>query len=136
MIRRTTILAVLLSAATATAALAATTGTYAGKTKQHQAISLTVKGKSIVSGGFGATFGSCGTFASTVKGQIAIGAHGKFNATQHPNAATTIKISGQFKGTRVSGSLSASLLEGGIHGTHTCSTGKVGYSANLIVKHT
>jgi len=134
MVRR---IAALTSAAAfvgAGVASAAQLASYSGSTGQGQTLSLSVRHNLIVSVKFIARYrGACSgsNFSSSFKRKIKIDKHGKFGATVHPNAGSVVKISGRFKGKVVTGSLTSSFVEGGIHGQHTCSSGKVAFRARL-----
>jgi hypothetical protein len=128
MVRRIAALAVAAALVLSASALAATAGTYTGKTSQKKTISLTVAGGAVTKLKYVADFGSCGSnLSGSLTRKIKIGTKGHFTATSHKDG--TLKISGTFKGKSVRGSFSASFVEGGIHGSHLCKTGKVSYTA-------
>ncbi len=127
MLRRIVVLGAALAVAVAAVASAASSGLYTGKTSQKLKISVKVTNGKVVKVGYVASYGSCGEFIGTDKVKIAIKSN-KFSATVHPNSETVDKISGSFKGQKVSGTLTSTVTTGGIHPT-TCHSGKVTFSA-------
>jgi phosphate-selective porin len=109
-LRRIVVLGVALAVALAAAASAASAGLYTGKTSQKLQISVKVSGGKVV--------------------KVSYTASNKFSATVHPDSETVDKLSGGFKGQRVTGTLDSTVTEGGIH-TTTCHSGKLTFSAKL-----
>jgi hypothetical protein len=128
-VRRILALGTVLAVATATGALAASSGLYTGKTSQKLSITVKVSKGKVVKVDYFARFGSCGELSAVDKVKIAIKG-GKFSATVHPNSEAVDKLTGRFKGQAVSGTLSSVVMLGGIHPS-TCRTGKVTFSAKL-----
>jgi hypothetical protein len=128
-LRRIVVLGAALAVALAAAASAASPGLYTGKTSQKLKISVKVSGAKVVKVGYVAKYGSCGEFTGADNVKIAIKSN-KFSATVHPNSETVDKVSGSFKGQKVTGSLVSTVTEGGIH-TTTCHSGKLTFSAKL-----
>jgi hypothetical protein len=126
-LRRTLVLGAVLAVALGAVASAASPGQYTGKTSQHLPITVKVSGGKVVKVAYTASYGSCGELSGSDKVKIAIKSS-KFSATVHPNSETVDKLSGKFKGTSVSGSLTSVVTTGGIHPT-TCKSGKVTFSA-------
>lgn len=130
MVRRTCALALALVAGSSAVALAATASHYSGATSQHERIGLTVTAKRITKVVFTARYGSCGSLTTTLK-PIKLGARGSFSATQRSvDGSSMTKVKGRLKGTAITGSLTGSVTEGGIH-PRICRTGKVTFSAKL-----
>ena len=127
MLRRIVVLGAALAVAVAAVASAASSGLYTGITSQQLKISVKVTKGKVVKVGYVASYGSCGEFIGTDKVKIAI-KRNRFSATVHPNSETVDKISGSFKGQKVSGTLNSTVTTGGIHPT-TCHSGKVTFSA-------
>jgi hypothetical protein len=100
-----------------------------GKTSQQLTITLKVSKGKVVKVTYAAKYGSCGEFTGVDKVQIAI-KNNKFSATVHPNSETIDKLRGSFKRKKVSGTLSSSLMFGGIHPS-TCKSGKLKFSGKL-----
>jgi hypothetical protein len=126
-VRRTLVLGAVLAIALAAAASAASAGLYTGKTSQKLAISVKVSGGKVTKVDYAAEYGSCDEFTGADKVKIAIKGN-KFSATVHPNSETVDKLSGTFKGSKLSGSLSSVVTTGGIH-PQTCKSGKVTFTA-------
>ena len=129
MLRRIVVLGSVLAVALAAVASAASSGLYKGKTNQKLQISVKVSDGKVVKVDYVAGYGSCGEFIGTDKVKIAIKGN-KFSATVHPNSETVDKLSGRFKGQKVTGTLQSTVTTGGIHPT-TCRSGKVTFSAKL-----
>ena len=127
MVRRIFVLGAVLAVAIAAGASAAASGRYAGKTTQKLKVTVEVSKGKVVKVAYVAKYGSCGEFSGVDKAHIAI-RHNKFRATVHPNSETVDKLSGSFEGKSVSGTISSSVITGGIHPT-TCKSGKVKFSA-------
>lgn len=135
MLRKIAVYTAVSMVALAGVALAAASGGYSGKTSQKLAISLKVNHAKITKVRFTARYrGTCGGsgvggLITTFTGHIAVNKHGTFNAKVRPNSASVLKIKGHFKGRTVKGSFTSSVTEGGIHGSHTCSTAKITFTA-------
>jgi hypothetical protein len=120
------VLGVSLAVAVAAVASAASSGLYTGKTSQRLKITVKVTGGKVVKVDYSATYGSCGELINTDKVKIAIKSN-KFSATVHPNSETVDKLSGNFKGQNLSGTVNSTVTTGGIH-PMTCHSGKVTFS--------
>ena len=124
-------------------AWAAQAGTYSGHTSQHKGtIILKVSHGKVVHVTFvdGTGVGPGCSSAGAVQPQFPVGfashmtinAHGKFAGKASPRDQEVFKITGRFKGGRVSGSFTDSIPLGQLtsHGIR-CSSGKVTYTATL-----
>lgn len=129
MLRRIVVLGAALAVAMAAVASAASSGLYTGKTSQKLKITVKVSGGKLVKVDYAAVYGSCNELLGTDKVKIAIKSN-KFSATVHPNSETVDKLSGTFKGQKVSGTLTSTVTTGGIH-PMTCHSGKLTFSAKL-----
>ncbi|MDQ6806727.1 MAG: hypothetical protein M3065_17590 [Actinomycetota bacterium] len=129
MLRRTLVAGSVVALATAAGASAASPGLYMGKTSQKQTISVQVTGGKVVKVVYFAKYGACGDFSGQDKVAITI-KNNKFSATVHPNSETVDQVSGTFKGKAVSGTLSSTVITGGLHGS-VCHSGKLKFSAKL-----
>lgn len=127
MARRTLVLAAALAIAIAATASAAASGLYTGKTGQSLKITLKVSKGKVVKVNYIAKYGSCGKFIGADKVSIAI-KDDKFKATVHPNSETVDKLSGTFKGQKVTGTLNSTVTTGGIH-PQVCRSATVTFSA-------
>jgi hypothetical protein len=127
--RRIFVLGAALAVVFAADASAASSGTYTGTTSQKQKVTLKVSGGKVVRFAYSATYGACGDASGVDKVKIVIKKN-KFSATVHPNSEVVDKLSGTFKGNKVTGTITSSLAEGGIH-PKTCKTGKLKFSAKL-----
>lgn len=129
MLRRIVVLGAALAVALAAVASAASSGLYTGKTRQQLKITVKVSKGKVVKVGYTARYGSCGELIGADNVKIAI-KDNKFGATVHPNSETVDKLSGTFKGQKVSGALTSTVTTGGIH-PMTCHSGKLTFSAKL-----
>jgi hypothetical protein len=124
MLRRSTVIGVVLAVAVAAVASAGTAGVYSGKTSQHLAMSVTATGSKISKIKFAGNYGACGgDLFGTSKVSIPI-KNGKVSDNARLNSEVTMNLTGAFKGKKFNGSFKSSITEGGIH-PKTCSTGKV-----------
>ena len=126
-LRRIVVLGAALAVAMAAVASAASSGLYTGRTSQKLKITVKVSGGKVVKVDYAAVYSSCNELINTDKVKIAIRSN-KFSATVHPNSETIDKLSGAFKGQKVSGAITSTVTTGGIH-PMTCRSGKVTFSA-------
>lgn len=124
-------------------ALAADQGQYGGTTSQKSGgvpmrISLVVSGGSVSnvqlqafahSGGALCTVSGSTSFAFT-KGKLRVSPHGTFSGKLKDATGDSMTISGRFKGSKASGSLTVTSTDGA-SGSQPCSSGAVKYSVQL-----
>jgi hypothetical protein len=128
-VHRITVLGAVLAVGIAAAASAASSRVYTGQTSQKLKITVKVSKGKVVRVDYVAKYGSCGELSGADKVKIAIKGN-TFSATVHPNSETVDKLSGSFKGKKLSGTLSSSVTLGGIHASK-CKSGKLKFSAKL-----
>jgi hypothetical protein len=141
MIRRIGALVGAGALALAGVASAATTGTYSGKTSQHNGtISLKIKNGSVVHVAFvdGTGKGSgCSSFATpqpqfpvSFKAHMPIAKNGTFSGTASPRDQEVFKLTGHVSGSKITGSFTDKVPIGQLTSKgFTCSSGKVKYTA-------
>jgi hypothetical protein len=141
MIRRIGAMAAAGALAFAGVAWAATAGTYAGRTSQHNgSISLKVSGGKVVHVTFVAGNGrgsGCGSAAAaqpqfpvSFKSHLKIARNGTFSGTASPRDQEVFKISGHVGAKRVTGSFTDRIPLGQLTSApHSCSSGKVTFTA-------